>query len=78
MSNKIGSLFVFPNSIVKHRKLGAGIVSHHARVKDRLETFVMWENTGDITVAPHDTVLIETSQPSRGLPTLQSWVEKKD
>ena len=69
-----GNTWIFPNAIVYHIKLGNGLVSHHALVKGHLETFVMWDD-GEITPAPHNTVLVESAGWSRALPKLQSWVE---
>lgn len=68
-----GNTWIFPNSIVRHPKLGNGLVSHHAKVKDVIETFVMWDD-GEISIAPNNTVLVEHSEWSRPLPQLQSWV----
>ena len=68
--------WIFPNSIVRHSRLGNGLVSHHEKVKDVIVTFVMWDN-GEISVAPPNTVLVEKSKPSRPLPVLQEWVELK-
>lgn len=72
-----GNTWIFPNAIVYHSKLGNGLVSHHAKVKDTIETFVMWDD-GEITVAPHNTLLVESSEWSRPLPRLQPWVERKE
>ncbi len=72
----VNEFFVFPNAIVKHPKLGMGIVSHHEKMKDAMVTMVMWDD-GEISVAPKGTVLIESSKPSKSPPPIQQWVVRR-
>lgn len=80
----IEGLWVFPGSLVKHPVYGLGIVCGHVSAGSghgkTTVTEVEWVDQEPIKVTrgrEEEIELVESSKPTRGLPTLQPWVRRR-